>query len=431
MSVPLDRLYNFLHGVCNHDVIIYRWNPHGSKKLDDLTPVDDRFSRDRVASMTTPIAIMHDQEPLDFNLWSKEDFFQYWCTMNPERAKECHQKGQDSKRIEYEGKLHLRSIAGPSSNLYNYVLLVHSEQNSSQIQKYQQHDFLPVYYWSHAIIAADWFRYAAHDPLLEYNCKNIKYDFLIYNRAWSGTREYRLTFSKMLVEHNLVNQCLTTFSHTDNGQYYTEHIFKNPRLAVNLTNLHQRFQPNQHLSCASADYNNQDYQTTGIEIVLETLFDDTRWHLTEKALRPIACGKPFMLASSAGSLQYLRNYGFETFGNYINEDYDQISDPHKRLQSIVLEMQRISSLSDAEKKSLWEQLHVVAKRNQQHFFSKDWQHSIIQEFCQNLDSAMTIMNQNCTGAYWRGPKALPPAFRSSSRDLVTEKIFETYLKLHN
>ena len=36
MSVPLDRLYNFLHDVVDHDITIYRFWPHGSKKLEDL-----------------------------------------------------------------------------------------------------------------------------------------------------------------------------------------------------------------------------------------------------------------------------------------------------------------------------------------------------------------------------------------------------------
>jgi hypothetical protein len=46
--------------------------------------------------------------------------------------------------------------------------------------------------------------------------------------------------------------------------------------------------------------------------VAETVFD-TRIHLTEKTLRPIACGHPFILAAGPGSLKYLQTYGFRTF----------------------------------------------------------------------------------------------------------------------
>ena len=31
MTVPLDRLYNYLESLSDHDIIIYRFYPHGSK----------------------------------------------------------------------------------------------------------------------------------------------------------------------------------------------------------------------------------------------------------------------------------------------------------------------------------------------------------------------------------------------------------------
>ena len=36
MSVPLDRLYHFLEDQISDDVLIYRWYPHGSKKIEDI-----------------------------------------------------------------------------------------------------------------------------------------------------------------------------------------------------------------------------------------------------------------------------------------------------------------------------------------------------------------------------------------------------------
>ncbi len=160
------------------------------------------------------------------------------------------------------------------------------------------------------------------------------------------------------------------------------------------------------VSYASADYNNRDYAQTGMEIVLETLFDDSRLHLTEKSLRPIACGKPFMLVATAGSLEYLRSYGFETFGNLIDESYDLETDPVARLAAVIQEMTRISSLTDSDKIVLWNQLHQIAERNKQRFFSDEWQASIVQEYNNNMNHAMIIMNQNCTGKHWEQTRNL-------------------------
>ena len=72
MSVPLDRLYNFLHDVCNHhDLIIYRFFPHGSKKIADLKPITEVWPID--PGTRNPFhMICHDQEPLDVTLYNQK-----------------------------------------------------------------------------------------------------------------------------------------------------------------------------------------------------------------------------------------------------------------------------------------------------------------------------------------------------------------------
>jgi hypothetical protein len=59
--------------------------------------------------------------------------------------------------------------------------------------------------------------------------------------------------------------------------------------------------------------------------------------LTEKALRPIACGQPFILAATPGSLQYLRSYGFKTFSGYIDETYDTIQEMQNNNKELYIE----------------------------------------------------------------------------------------------
>lgn len=428
MSIPLDRLYDHLHNKSNHDIIIYRWLPHGSKKLEDLCELHNRFRSDWVKSMTTPIAIMHDQEPLCYNYWSNNDFIDNWKSIVKKYSLHPDYLGDDF--LKHQTDMHLRSIVGPGSNLYDKLLLVHSEQNSDQLKMYEQQNYVPVYYWSHAVIAADWFRYAEQDPVLEHNIDSIKTDFLIYNRAWSGTREYRLYFAELLVKHNLIDHCLTTFSPIDNGQHYTNHVFKNLNLSISCSDLETIFKPNIHQSSASADYNNTDYALTGIEVVLETLVDDTRWHLTEKTLRPIACGKPFMLASTPGALQYLRNYGFETFGEFINEEYDTVESPQHRLTLIIQEMKRIANMSLIDKKNLWAQLHKIAERNKRLFFSPAWQQKIQDEFYQNLNAGIKIINQHRTGKIWKKFLNSPTISGSTGRPPEQIQQLISWLKGH-
>ena len=174
-------------------------------------------------------------------------------------------------------------------------------------------------------------------------------------------------------------------------------MFANTALSANFDNVEDLLPINTHDSNSSADYNNLDYKKCGLEIVLETLFDDTRWHLTEKTLRPIACGRPFILMSTPGSLEYLRSYGFETFSDCIDETYDTIQDPKTRLQAIVTEMLRIASMSTRDKQLLWNTLYKISKKNQQLFFSAQWQNKIENEFFENLNSALLQLSQPPTG----------------------------------
>ena len=275
---------------------------------------------------------------------------------------------------------------------------MHSELHSDPVKYLEKAHFVPVYFWSHAVIALDWFRYAEYDPNLNFNLNDITQDFLIYNRAWSGTREYRLTFVENLINNQLVEHCKTTFCAVDQNTHYTNHVFENQEFKISNTQLENYFLPNTYSSGSSADYVADDYAVTGIEVVLETLFDDSRWHLTEKALRPIACGKPFILMATAGSLQYLRNYGFETFDGLIDESYDLITDSRARLDAVVQEMKKIAALDSNAKQLLYTKLHAISQRNRQRFFNGLFDQAI-QEYKTNLDYAMTVMNQHCTSKH--------------------------------
>lgn len=84
---------------------------------------------------------------------------------------------------------------------------------------------------------------------------------------------------------------------------------------------------------ACANYGNiwNQYQ---IEVVSETDAIDNFW-FTEKTANCLATGKPFVLISGSGSLQRLRDMGFETFGNILDESYDQAQDPYNRIQRLT------------------------------------------------------------------------------------------------
>lgn len=150
-------------------------------------------------------------------------------------------------------------------------------------------------------------------------------------------------------------------------------------------------------STASADYCGDDYASTEFEVVLETLFDDDRLQLTEKILRPIAVGQPFLLVATHGSLEYLRSYGFKTFDGIIDESYDAIEDPLARLSAVVAVMKEISCWHGNDKNKKMAAINQIVQYNRQHFFSKDFTHQVVDELRINLSGALDMVETTNTG----------------------------------
>jgi len=381
MSIPLDQLYHYIDQCAQKSygdlVIIYRFYPYGSKDLRDLNFLNDHQIQD---ILLCPHIFCNDQEPLDFERYEHE------TVLDPETL-------AVAKSIN-NNKINLRDYP---ANVWDRALLLHSEQRSADLIQYQDNGFIPVYYWSHAVIAQDWFRFARHTTF----CKNIKKTFLIYNRAWSGTREYRLKFSEHLIQLDLVDVCQTTVNpiEPELGIHYELHRFTNPTWRP-VRVIENHLPVSDAHSYYSATFAAEDYNSTDIEIVLETLFDDARLHLTEKSLRPIACGQPFIIAGTSGSLEYLRRYGFKTFMHLWDERYDQIEDAQARLMTIAHLMRQIANWPSELREQKMVQAREIAEYNRQHFFSDEFLQLVTDELQNNLDHAFAQLQATNTSRRW-------------------------------
>ncbi len=376
MSVPIDRLYQFIEKIaenhCKDNVIIYRFWPHGSKNIQDLKHIDNHTHL-QVAQHVQ--IICHDQEPLNYDFYQTHDYG----------------LGKNLRLYNVQRSNNLRN----ETNIFDRCVLLHSEQGGANLEKYHANDnFVLAYYWSHALIARDWFRYAQHADFQ----KQVSKTFLIYCRAWTGTRQYRLGFANSLVDNGLQDHCSMRFCANDSatGKHYRESDHVDPKwLPTQPVELY--FLQNTANSDASADFVEQDYKQTDIEVVLETLFDDDRIHLTEKTLRAIACGQPFILCAAPGSLSYLRQYGFQTFCSVWNEDYDNVKDAQERLVKVTQLMKDIVSWSADERARRMQLANKIARENQKLFFSHAFLERIINELETNVIQAVDQVLATNTG----------------------------------
>jgi len=378
MSIPLDQLYHYIENVAqeiyNDRIIIYRFYPHGSKNINDLNNLHDTDTW--CDKIMYPKLWCNDQEPLN------HEFYKTHVRPMGDTRWRSILTAIDQYRAPTNLNYH-------SSSLFEKGLLLHSERRSDNLKKYQDdNELITVYYWSHAVIARDWFRYAEHVAQTKKSDKT----FLIYNRAWSNTREYRLRFAELLIHLNLQEHCRTSINpiEPELDIHYDSHQFRNPVWRPR-TVLENYFPISQAQSHYSADFDLEDYEATDIEVVLETLFDDNRLHLTEKSLRPIAVGQPFILAGTQGSLEYLRSYGFKTFDTVWDESYDLVQDPAKRLIQIAELMKYISTWLPHQHERNMAQAQAIADYNRQHFFSQDFFNLVANELKTNLTSAFNTL----------------------------------------
>jgi hypothetical protein len=373
MSIPLDRLYHYIESVAKEmhdDALIYRFYPHGFKNIENLRSLKQESFFDLACS---PGVYCNDQEPLNFDFYRQES----------DRERDLMTKHNLTFDLNFRFPF----------NIFDQCVLLHSEQGGSNLANYiNNSNYVSAYYWSHALIARDWYRYTEH---VKFN-KKSNYKFLIYNRAWGGSREYRLKFADLLIDFDLIKHCKTAcnFIDPDLEVHYDNYKFQNEFWRP-ANNIEDYFAPNNTSSCSSADFDIDDYESTDIEVVLETLFDDDRIHLTEKILRPIACGQPFILASTSNSLKYLQHYGFKTFDTVWDESYNLEIDPEIRLIKVVKLIKEISTWSPDMYQTKLNQARNIALHNQKHFFSHSFMQQITNELKNNLENALNqVINNN-------------------------------------
>jgi hypothetical protein len=364
MQIPLDQLYPYVQSRFPEAVVFGFW-PHGNRELAALGPVTPCTAQQVCQK---PVIIAHDQEPLDFSAYE---------LTNPATVSWLESRGIAA---DHAPDLNL-SWACPG-NAYPRRILLSGDDSGPDLDRYRAHPgFLPVHFWSHAVIARDWFRYAEADPDLGKKHRNIHHLFNVYCRAWSGSREYRLSLLSQLLDQGLASQARVRFSTYDQHCHYHDHEFQDQRWSQIRRDLAENFEINNSPPDSSGRYSAQDYRSTMFDVVLETVID--RVHVTEKTLRALACGQPFLVMAGAGTLAYLRRHGFRTYGDLIDESYDLCQDPRDRMTALMTTMHEITVKA---KDANWlDEVDRIAEWNRRWFFGGVFGRSIIDRLCDDID----------------------------------------------
>ena len=96
-------------------------------------------------------------------------------------------------------------------------------------------------------------------------------------------------------------------------------------------------------------------------LILESDVTRDVFFMTEKTIKPLLIGQPFVIYASQGFLQHLKDLGFETFGTLWDESYDQEPDYKKRA---VMVAELCIQLKDFDWDGNCNQLQAICTKNQ-------------------------------------------------------------------
>ena len=121
----------------------------------------------------------------------------------------------------------------------------------------------------------------------------------------------------------------------------------------------------------------EHYLETYFNVVSETWPADPSFFVTEKIFKPIVNLQPFIVCGLPGVLKYLKERGYETWGDWFVEDYDETQGVKQRMYAVSKEITRVAQkpLDELHQqyKLSWEKL----LHNINHFFNYDHTKGII------------------------------------------------------
>ena len=188
----------------------------------------------------------------------------------------------------------------------------------------------------------------------------IQYKFLHMNFTH---RMHRQLFSKFLIKENLLDDnCVainTGQNETVDAIHYESHsnLFGSKsclpvdhrddwQYSKNLLDLwagtpltdHKHPAIDQNYSRASYDF----CKLGAVYVVSETAFNHPYPNFSEKTTSALLSNRPFVIIGAYGSLRTLKEKGYKTFDDFIDESYDTIKDPNQRMEQIFNTVKKIN-----------------------------------------------------------------------------------------
>jgi hypothetical protein len=250
------------------------------------------------------------------------------------------------------------------------------------------------YYFFHGWACLDWFRGYDRTYLIDRaGDRKPTRTFMSPNRIVAGKRDHRVLFLynvfKNQLDHNHITAPRTcAYENVDISVVASKYCNIYPDIMqvfeqADLPKLFAGEDTQIMTSCWLGNY--EEAADSLIYVPTETVYFGDRLHITEKTFKAIALEMPFVLVAPAGSLAYLREYGFQTFDEIFDESYDLETDDVKRIEAVTRLLKDLDNLSVAERNDIHQACLPIVEHNYNHFYRGGFESILWQELQEMLD----------------------------------------------
>jgi hypothetical protein len=260
------------------------------------------------------------------------------------------------------------------------------------------YEWTPHYYFYHGWACKDWFRgYDKTFLIPRARDRAPAYTFMSPNRIVAGKRDHRVLFLynvfKSGLEKNYISAPRTCpYEGVDISQIALKYSNIYPDIEqvfqdAELPRLFEGEETQIMTSCWLGNYT--EAQDSLVYVPTETVYFGRRLHITEKTFKAIALEMPFVLVAPAGSLEYMRSYGFRTFSDVFDESYDEETNDVQRVGKITRLLKELDSLSARERQEVHRACLSAVEHNYEHFYGTGLETILWQELQDMLRGLQT------------------------------------------
>ena len=255
--------------------------------------------------------------------------------------------------------------------------VVVSERGKYVEQLCEQYGWISHYYFYHGWACLDWFRgYDRSYLIARARDRRPTRTFMSPNRIIAGKRDHRVLFLYNIFKQGLEQNHISAprvcqYEGVDISiiaQKYTD-VYQDITDVLVAADLPRLFEgENEQLMHSYQLGNFTEAADSLVYVPTETVYFGRRTHITEKTFKAIALEMPFVLVAPAGSLAYLREYGFQTFGDVFDESYDLELDDIRRIEKVIDLLKHLNNLSVAERQKIHQACLPIVEHNYRHFY---------------------------------------------------------------